>query len=78
MNKILFIINGESFKSGGSNSRDRGTNDLYNLQQKIACESHIRLFEYIEKKHNRQSEKPIDKFTITIGKVDIVFSTNSV
>jgi len=36
------------------------------------------VFEYIEKKHNRQSEKPIDKFTITIGKVDIVFSTNSV
>lgn len=50
MNKILFIINGESFKSGGSNSRDRGTNDLYNRQQKIECESHIRLFEYIEKK----------------------------
>jgi hypothetical protein len=36
------------------------------------------VFEYIEKKYNRQSEKPIDKFTITIGKVDIVFSTNSV
>jgi hypothetical protein len=35
------------------------------------------VFEYIEKKYNRQSEKPIDKFTITIGKVDIVFSTNS-
>ena len=52
MNKILFIINGESFKSGGSNSRNRGTNDLYNRQQKIACESHIRLFEYIEKKFN--------------------------
>ena len=36
------------------------------------------IFEYIEKKYNRKSEKPKDKFTITIGVVDIVFSTSSV
>ena len=36
------------------------------------------IFEYIEKKYNRKSEKPKDRFTITIGGVDIVFSTNSV
>lgn len=36
------------------------------------------VFEYIEKKYNRRSEKPKDKFTITIGNVDIVFSTNNV
>ncbi len=36
------------------------------------------VFEYIEKKHNRKNEKPKDRFTITIGNVDIVFSTNSV
>ena len=36
------------------------------------------IFEYIEKKYNRKSEKPKDRFTITIGGVDIVCSTNSV
>lgn len=36
------------------------------------------IFEYIEKKYNRKSEKPKDRFTITIGVVDIVFSTSSV
>lgn len=36
------------------------------------------IFEYIEKKYNRKSEKPKDRFTITIGGVDIVFSTSSV
>jgi hypothetical protein len=36
------------------------------------------VFHYIEKKNNRKSELPKDKFTITIGKVDIVFSTNNV
>lgn len=35
------------------------------------------IFQYIEKKYNRRSEKPKDKFTITIGSIDIVFSTNS-
>jgi hypothetical protein len=35
------------------------------------------VFHYIEKKNNRKSELPKDKFTITIGKVDIVFSTNN-
>jgi hypothetical protein len=37
-----------------------------------------RIFEYIEKKNNRKTELPKDKFTITIGGLDIVFSTNSV
>jgi len=36
------------------------------------------IFEYVEKKYNRKSEKPKDRFTITIGNVDIVFSTSSV
>lgn len=36
------------------------------------------IFQYMEKKYNRRSEKPKDKFTITIGSIDIVFSTNSV
>lgn len=38
----------------------------------------LRVFEYIERKYNRKSEVPTDKFTLTIGNVDIIFSTNSV
>jgi hypothetical protein len=36
------------------------------------------IFEYMKKRYDRQSEKPSDKFTITIGNVDIFFSTNNV
>ena len=36
------------------------------------------IFDYMGKKYNRKNEKPKDKFTITIGNVDIVFSTNNV
>lgn len=37
-----------------------------------------KIFHYLGKKNNTQNETPKDKFTITIGNVDIVFSTNSV
>jgi len=37
-----------------------------------------KIFQYLEKKNNTQNEIPKDKFTITIGNVDIVFSTSSV
>jgi hypothetical protein len=37
-----------------------------------------KIFQYLEKKNNQQPEIPKDKFTITIGNLDIVFSTNSV
>jgi hypothetical protein len=37
-----------------------------------------RIFHYIEKKNNRKGELPKERFTITIGNLDIVFSTNSV
>lgn len=37
-----------------------------------------RIFQYIEKKNNRKTETPKDKFTITIGNIDIIFSTSSV
>jgi len=37
-----------------------------------------RIFELIEKKNNRKSKTPKGKFTITIGSIDIVFSTNNV
>lgn len=37
-----------------------------------------KIFHYLEKKNNTQNEIPKDKFTITIGNVDIVFSTSNV
>ena len=37
-----------------------------------------RVFEYFEKKYERKTEKPKNTFTISIGKVDIVFNTSSV
>ena len=37
-----------------------------------------KIFQYLEKKNNTQNEVPKDRFTITIGNVDIVFSTSSV
>jgi hypothetical protein len=37
-----------------------------------------KIFQYLEKKNNTQNEIPKDKFTITIGNVDIIFSTSSV
>lgn len=36
-----------------------------------------RIYQYIEKKNNRKSVTAKDRFTITIGVVDIVFSTNN-
>jgi len=41
MKKILIVVSGECFKSGGSNNRNRGDNEFSNEQQKIAIESHI-------------------------------------
>jgi len=37
-----------------------------------------RVFDYIEKKYDRRIDKPKNSFNITIGKVDLVFNTNSV
>jgi hypothetical protein len=37
-----------------------------------------RIYEYIEKKYNRKSDKPKNTFTITIGVVDFVFNTSNV
>lgn len=36
-----------------------------------------KIYQYIEKKNNRKSETPKDRFTITIGNLDIVFSTSN-
>lgn len=37
-----------------------------------------RIYEIIEKKYGRRSEKPKNTFNITIGQVDIVFNTSNV
>jgi hypothetical protein len=62
MDKILIIISGESFKNGGSNTRNRGDNELYNEQQRITCESHLRLFDFIKNKHSLDSEIFINSY----------------
>lgn len=36
-----------------------------------------RIYNYIKKKNNKKLETPKDRFTITIGVMDIVFSTNN-
>jgi hypothetical protein len=36
-----------------------------------------RIYNYIDKKNNKKLETPKDRFTITIGVMDIVFSTNN-
>jgi hypothetical protein len=37
-----------------------------------------RVFEYMEKKYDRRTEKPKNSFNITIGGVDVVFNTSNV
>jgi hypothetical protein len=37
-----------------------------------------KVYDYIEKKYNRKSEKVKNTFTITIGKLDIVFNMSNV
>jgi hypothetical protein len=36
-----------------------------------------RVFEYLEKKYDRRTEKPKNSFNITIGQVDVVFNTSN-
>jgi hypothetical protein len=62
MDKILIIITGESFRGGGANNRSRGNNEKYNEQQKIACQSHLRLFDFIKKEHSLDSEIFINSY----------------
>lgn len=37
-----------------------------------------RIYELVEKKYGKRSEKPKTSFNITIGEIDIVFNTNNV
>ena len=37
-----------------------------------------KIYDYIEKKYNRKSEKVKNTFTITIGKLDIIFNMSNV
>ena len=37
-----------------------------------------RIFDLVQKKYNKKSEKPKDTFKITIGMVDIIFNMNNV
>jgi hypothetical protein len=37
-----------------------------------------KIFEMVEKKYGKKSDKPKNSFSITIGVMDIIFNTNSV
>jgi hypothetical protein len=37
-----------------------------------------KIFDIIQKKYNRKSELPKNTFTISIGRLDIIFNTNNV
>lgn len=37
-----------------------------------------RVFDYMQKKYDRKTEKPNNSFNITIGNVDVIFNTSSV
>jgi hypothetical protein len=62
MDKILIILNGESFKSGGTHNRNRGNDDFANYQQKLASESHIRLIEYLKNNFSLESKILINSY----------------
>lgn len=47
--RVLFVILGEAFRTGGQNSRETGNPKSYNAQME-ACKSHIKLFEYLQTK----------------------------
>lgn len=62
-NKILLVLNGESFRSGNTHSRVRGDDKNCNKQQIEAAYSHVRLIKYIEKKFNKKCEIYINSYT---------------
>jgi hypothetical protein len=50
-NKFLLIINGETFRHGPQGSRDRGTEESFNLQN-FASKSHLDFINFLKKKFN--------------------------
>lgn len=59
--RVLFVILGEAFRTGGQNSRVTGKPESYN-EQIQACKSHIRLFEYIQSKMNASVDTFIETY----------------
>jgi hypothetical protein len=48
MDKCLFVITGDTFRLGGQRSENKGGEESYK-RQKLSTDSHLRLFEHIEK-----------------------------
>lgn len=48
MEKCLFVITGDTFRLGGQRSENKGGEESYK-RQKLSTESHLRLFDHIEK-----------------------------
>ncbi len=66
--KGLFIIIGESFRSGGQHSRDRGNPISYD-DQINACQSHIIFFDYIMKKFHIDIQIVISTYRTQYDKI---------
>jgi len=59
--KALFIFLGESFRSGGWLSRERGDPRTY-TEQKLACESHMKFLNFIHLKFKITSNIIVDTY----------------
>jgi len=62
MDKILIVLNGESFRDGGTGVRSSGNNQKSIIQQRCAINSHIRFFKYIENKFGFTCEVFINSY----------------
>jgi hypothetical protein len=62
-NKVLLVLWGESFRSGGQMTRTRGTGDYF-AKQKSATLSHLELLDRIRKKHSLECDILLNSFTL--------------
>jgi len=62
-NKVLLVLWGESFRSGGQMTRTRGTGDYF-AKQKSATLSHLELLDRIRKEHSLECDILLNSFTL--------------
>ena len=62
-NKVLLVLWGESFRSGGQMTRTRGTGEYFE-NQKSATSSHLELLDRIHKEHSFDCDILLNSFTL--------------
>lgn len=75
-NKGLFLIIGESFRTGGQNSRIRDLPESFADQEK-ACRSHISLINFLEKKYSIKIDVILNSYYTKYEKSIINWYQNS-